>query len=176
MGLSVEQQETDSATPSSYRSVIFPSFMITSKKHYVGMKRDGELYTKGMNYIRKSGAVLSSVVTEELVRIALNYNDLRDIRLRLSRVCQEYKWKVKSERYPNILHINMKYMGRRSNYIRTKSLCGGGHQYIQSTDMNTSNPVDVDHYFENIKKSLKLVTTALGIDFDPIYSGHVVGN
>jgi len=176
VGLSVEQQETDSVTPSSYRSVIFPSFMITSKKHYVGMRRDGELYTKGMNYIRKSGSVLSSVVTEEFVRITLTYNDLHDIRLRLSRVCQEYKWKVKSGKYPSVLDINMKYMGRRSNYIRTKSLCGGGHEYIQSTDMNTPNPVDVDHYFENIKKSLILVTTALGIDFDPIYSGHVMGN
>lgn len=53
--LRVEQQETESTAPRNYKSIVFPSFMITSKKHYVDMKRDGELYTKGMNYIRRSG-------------------------------------------------------------------------------------------------------------------------
>ena len=68
--LSVEQQETQSTVPRDYKSLIFPAFIISSKKHYVGMKRDGELYTKGMNYIRKSGSKLSSITTEEFVKIA----------------------------------------------------------------------------------------------------------
>ena len=68
MELSVTQQETGSLIPMKYKSVVFPSFIVTSKKHYVGMKRDGELYTKGMNYIRMSGSTLSSVATQEFVR------------------------------------------------------------------------------------------------------------
>ena len=75
-GLSVEQQEIDSTVLSNHRSFVFPSFMNTSKKHYVAMKSDGTLHTKGMNYIRKSGSVLSSTTTKEFVRIALRHETL----------------------------------------------------------------------------------------------------
>jgi DNA polymerase elongation subunit (family B) len=60
--LSVTQQETGSLIPIKYKSVVFPSFIVTSKKHYVGMRRDEELYTKGMIYIRRSGSRLSSMI------------------------------------------------------------------------------------------------------------------
>jgi hypothetical protein len=53
-GLSVEQQDTEFTMSTGYNSVIFPSFMVVSKKHYVGMLRDQSLYTKGMNYVRRT--------------------------------------------------------------------------------------------------------------------------
>ena len=176
VGLSVEQQETNSTTPSAYKSVVFPSFMVTSKKHYVGMRRDGELYTKGMNYIRKSGSRLSSIATEEFARIVLTHTNIDAIKLSLSRACHEYKWKVRSGRYIGILGINMKYMGKKSNYIRVIQSSRNPHKYIEPTYVTMNSKIDVEYYLNNIKVSLRLVTTALGIDFDPIYSGHVMGN
>ena len=175
-GLVVEQQETKSTIPLNYKSTVFPSFMVVSKKHYVGLRRDGELYTKGMNYIRRSGSTLSSIVTEEFVTIALKYNNVSIVRLHLSRVCQEYKLKVKSGRYLQLLNINMKHMGKRSNYIRVKGCHGNEHEYVESTDIKASNIIDTTYYLNSIKDSLMKVTTALGIDFDPIYSGHAMSN
>ena len=55
-GLSVKQQQTEFTMSTGHNSVIFPSFMVVSKKHYMGMLRDESLYTKGMNYIRRSGS------------------------------------------------------------------------------------------------------------------------
>ncbi len=54
--LSVEQQQTEFTMSTGHNSVIFSSFMVVSKKHYVGMLRDQSLYTKGINYIRCSGS------------------------------------------------------------------------------------------------------------------------
>ena len=175
-GLSVEQQEINSVKSSTNRSFIFPSFMIASKKHYVGMICDGTLYTKGMNYIRKSGSVLSSTITKEFVDIVLKYEDVNTIRLCLSRVCSHYKWKIRSSRWSNILNINMKYLGKRSNYIRVIDAYNNTHKYIESTMFNKGVQIDEKYYLGKIKTSLELVTTPLRIDYDPIYSGHVMGN
>ncbi len=55
-GLSVEQQQTEFTMSTGHNSVIFPSFMVVSKKPYVVMLRNQSLYTKGMSYIRCSGS------------------------------------------------------------------------------------------------------------------------
>lgn len=167
-GLSVEQQGTTSSIPSNYRSVVFPSFMIASKKHYVGILRDGELYTKGMNDIRRSGSTLSSIATQEFVSIVLTYADMDIIKIHLSKSCQENKWKVRSVKYLHLLNINVKYMGIRSNYVRVKTLHENSHRYVESNNISMCSPVDVNYYFNNIKTSLKLVTDALDIDFENI--------
>mgnify|MGYP005681499325 CR=1 FL=1 len=137
---------------------------------------DGTLYTKGMNYIRKSGSVLSSTITKEFVDIVLKYEDVNTIRLCLSRVCSHYKWKIRSSRWSDILNINMKYLGKRSNYIRVIDAYNNTHKYIESTMFNKGVQIDEKYYLGKIKTSLELVTTPLRIDYDPIYSGHVMGN
>ncbi len=55
-GLSAEQQQTEFIMSTGHNSVIFPSFLVVSKKHYVGMLKDQSLYTKGMTYIHRSGS------------------------------------------------------------------------------------------------------------------------
>lgn len=169
--LSVEQQETDSTMPVEYKSLVFPSFMITSKKHYVGMRRDGQLYTKGMNYIRRSGSMLSSVATQEFVKIALSNEGINVIKLNLSRTCSELKWKISCGKYPQLLNINMKYMGKRANYIRVAPVTGGQYKYVESHVVPGVYTIDSNYYMNKIRTSLVLVTNALGIDVDLIYSG-----
>jgi len=172
--LCVEQQVTESTAPRNYKSVVFPSFMVTSKKHYVGMKRDGELYTKGMNYIRRSGCALTSITTQEFVRIVLAGDDLDSVKVELSRSCYSFKTKVKNGKYLHLLNINMKYLGRRGNYVRVRSLAGGGHQYIGSNSILPHHRVDVNYYMKRIRTSLNTVTSALNIDLDLIYTGTLV--
>ena len=70
----------------------------------------------------------------------------------------------------------MKYMGKKSNYIRVMDISSKSHKYIEFSDINTYGPIDTKYYFEKLKKSLIQVTTALGIDFDPIFSGHIISN
>ena len=172
-GLSVEQQRTEFTMSTGQNSAIFPSFMVVSNKHYVGMLRDQSLYTKGMSYIRRSGSTLSSIASEEFVKTVLSTPDINLIRIKLSRLCAEYKWKVGSGRYPHLLDINIKYMGKRANYIRVVPVLGGPYRYIESSDVTELFNIDKDYYYKNIRTSLETVTKALGVDIDPIYSGEV---
>ncbi len=132
-----------------------------SKKHYVGILRDQSLYTKGMNYICRSGSTLSSVVSEEFVRIVLSTTDINLTRLKLGRVCAEYKWKVSSGKYPHLLDINMKYMGRRSNYMRVTSVSGDSHKYIESGGILGPFNIDIGYYHNIIRMSLEVPDPAI---------------
>ena len=60
--------------------------------------------------------------------------------------------------------------------MRVKGCYTGTHEYVESTNTGMSNSIDTVYYLNVIKKSLMLVTTALDVDFDPIYSGHVMSN
>ncbi len=172
--LRIEQQETSCTTPKGCKSVIFPSFIVSSKKHYVGILRNGELYTKGMNYIRRSGSTLSSATTLEFITIVLNGTNINAIKLALSRSCQEYRWKITRGEYKHLLGIKMKYRGLASNYIKTIPSSTNPNNYVDFDSVNNLSIVDMKHYAAIIQTSLKIVTVPLGVNSDSIYSGHSI--
>ena len=169
----MEQHASGSSVPANYKSLIFPSFMVTSKKHYIGMLKNESLYTNKLNYVRKSGSTLSSYVTEGFIRIALSSTNLGDTRIYLCRICSQYKWKVGCGKYLSELNIRMTYMGRKANYIRLISTGEGKHTYIEAGGGTRGMVVNVEYCYGKIKKYLELVTEALGIDMDPIYVGMI---
>lgn len=83
---------------------------------------------------------------------------------------------VSSGQDPTLFHINMKYMGKRGNYIRVRSQSRESYQYVESVNVTSHESIDTAYYYNNIKTSLRTVTEPLHVDLDPIYSGYIMGN
>jgi DNA polymerase elongation subunit (family B) len=175
--LQMEQQVAIKGKRAQACSYVFPSFIVISKKHYGGFKANNDVYTKSLLYVHRTGIRIGAESLEEFVGIVLREKDIDEAKMSLSRMCAEYKWKIKSHEYRHLLDINITQAGVRGTYIKVLPTSGNNVSYELSEELTDAYIVDIDYYKNSMRKSLECVSAAIGmLDCDAILSGRLMRN
>jgi DNA polymerase elongation subunit (family B) len=77
-GLKVESQETGCTTSHGTDSYVFDKMMILASKHYIAKDMNGNSYSKGVSYVRRTGAKIQDVAAKSFSDIVLSSSSTKD--------------------------------------------------------------------------------------------------
>ena len=72
--LKIERQDTGVQIGNSIQSGVYKSFVLLTKKHYSAMLHDDTHITKGISFVRRSGAVITDIAYRRFINVMQRYH------------------------------------------------------------------------------------------------------
>ena len=165
--LKIETQDTKVTVDGSIKSRVYKSFVLLAKKHYSAALHDGTHMTKGIAYVRRSGAVLTNMAYKRFIHVLQTSTSLTEMQTRLQ------------DEYRLLRHKVCYNQTRNARYMVIKTtVVGVTDEYVSVIMRGQTKPVQVlkasynpkfmvyntKYYTTLLDKCMQSVLKALDID------------
>ena len=168
--LLIEHESTGHVTEQGIHSSVRKRFLILKKKNYVSMLQDYSIKSKGVSYVRRTGAALRDDTLLCFVRVALEEDNPTDQRRCLAFQYKRFVMSVNNKTPVTLFHIRQTVGGKTGNYLK---IAHPNINYISVADFSVGvYKLDQRYYTSIIMKSLDAVCRCIGwADSDSVTAG-----
>jgi DNA polymerase elongation subunit (family B) len=175
-GLKVEHQSSGKFKDSGNERYVSKYLMVMTAKHYVIQDMTGDLHSKGVSYVRRTGSAIVDMASKRFIDIVFCHGCGTKALEELRREYERLRNMLVLGKDKGLYKVRATVNGATRDYIRIKPPHGNtkGLQYIEfgSYDMenmsNKSMAIDLEYYISQMRSSLKKVCLCVGLP-DDIY-------
>ncbi len=173
--LLIESQETGTLTSDQLDTFVFHKMMVLASKHYVAKDRSGKLYSKGVSYVRRTGAEVQNIAMKEFSDVVLSTNNTSAAIHGLRRSYSIIFNKLVSRRYPELFNVRTTRGGVTRNVVMltTESARSKAIRHAELSEEDAVEPINVDYYVKSVRSCLRSVCKCIGLpDEEMIVNYH----
>ena len=172
----MESQETGCTTLHGTDSYVFDKMVILASKHYIAKDMNGNSYSKGVSYVRRTGAKIQDVAAKSFSDIILSSNSRRDTIERLRREYTRLVTGLSSRNAPEQFKVRATRNGITKDYIKIIPERGNSksarYAEFEKVELEGDVNIDVRYYIESIRTCLNSVCKSIGLPDETFITHH----
>mmetsp|Transcript_2713 Transcript_2713/g.7222 ORF Transcript_2713/g.7222 Transcript_2713/m.7222 type:complete len:926 (+) Transcript_2713:17548-20325(+) len=160
--LVIEHQETGAKLRFDIESCVFKRFLIMQKKHYIGLVDTDSTYSKGVSYVRRSGAMLKDEALKLFSNAVLKSKN-RDEALRLMTLYYKRLCRCITSASPiKLFYLQLTLQGVSGMYVKVKH---PNFTYMKLSEFQSKfYELDSDYYKNILVRVLDTVCRSIGLE------------
>jgi len=174
VNLVIEAQETGSKTTDGEDTFVFHKMAVFASKHYVAKDASGGLYSKGVSYVRRTGARVQDVAAKKFIQIALSTYSLQSVIAALRIEYSRFKTRILSGVYSELYMVRATKSGVTKDYVR---IIGQGPRtlaakYAEFEDLEQDD-IDEEYYIDILDSCLRSICVCIGLSDETLITRTV---
>jgi DNA polymerase elongation subunit (family B) len=170
-GLKVEHQSAGSFKESGHERYVLHKMMVFTSKHYVSKDMTGELHSKGVSYVRRTGSSITDIAMRRFIDVALSCELKEDCIESLRREYNRLILSLDTGRDKEVYRVRGTSNGMTRDYVRLNSKLRDERKckyaefkeyYSGVEDINVDD-MDLNFYSNQVKASLNAVCRCIGL-------------
>jgi DNA polymerase elongation subunit (family B) len=165
--LKVESQETGCSTPSGTDCYVFDKMMILASKHYIAKDMNGNSYSKGVSYVRRTGAKIQDVAAKSFSDIVLSSSSRADVIARLRREYKRLVTGLSSQNRLDQFRVRATRNGITKDHVRIVPERGNSksarYAEFEKLELEEDFDIDIRYYIESIRTCLNSICRSIGL-------------
>lgn len=169
--LNAEHASTGCILKYGIESRTYKRLIVMQKKHYIGMHHDGSRDSKGVSYVRRTGADLKDKALMMYSNVVLKYESLGE-KVRHLRLQHRRLLNMIDQGTPlSLFHLYVSVMGNRGCYIK---VLHPNVKYVPAKDPSLgSYTIDSGYYRKIVEDVLTTICSSIGLPDSDIIRSHV---
>ena len=162
--LRLESQETGVETTDGRDTFVFERMMVLASKHYVARDMNGEFYSKGVSYVRRTGSVVQNTAARAFGSIILSTSSLKDavqcLRVEYAKIVSQ----IKSQRDLNLYRVRATRSAVTGDYVKvipvgSRELAARYAEFGSYED----EELDLEYYIQAVDSCLRSICRCIGL-------------
>lgn len=171
ISLKVETQDTGVTTSTGIRSSVYKSFVLLAKKHYSACLQDDTHVSKGISFVRRSGAELTNAAYTRFINAMHKSRTKEDMVKAVACEYRSLKAQVTSRnrKEPYYMNITRTSMGITETYVSAILIATNKPIDVLRSEYNAHTMVyNTKYYINLLDKVLAKTMVAMNVH-DPCY-------